>query len=340
MGSQETTAYLLCQSIDNEPLISQLQDPTNQDVTNRISRNNQLFCPHCGVVPLDVSMSTTNLSSKQGYYHLVLGAVFGIAAILVSTAMLGFSFQIMNTTTSPHHWMGRRIASSNTTSTDTLSSLHSNNYLYISLSALFLLTLILAYNTYHLPNPSTVNTINPKREVQIKDALDQINLIKRRNWGVDIGMYYAQILSRLIQCKTISYDKIENHAKDSVVFDEQALQFHAILESSFPNLYKQFPPKKIATYSLVFEIIPPNGSQKYKQPILWCSHLDVVPASYTSRDDLEGWLQDPFGGKIVDGCVWGRGGSFIGRTCICLVLPTHSYFRTYFVFLLICFSGG
>ena len=36
-------------------------------------------------------------------------------------------------------------------------------------------------------------------------------------------------------------------------------------------------------------------------PLLLLSHLDVVPA------EPAGWTQDPFGGELVDGYVWGRG---------------------------------
>lgn len=38
-----------------------------------------------------------------------------------------------------------------------------------------------------------------------------------------------------------------------------------------------------------------------KKPLLLASHLDVVPAN---ADD---WSEDPFGGVVKDGCVWGRG---------------------------------
>jgi acetylornithine deacetylase/succinyl-diaminopimelate desuccinylase-like protein len=37
-------------------------------------------------------------------------------------------------------------------------------------------------------------------------------------------------------------------------------------------------------------------------PIMLMGHLDVVPVG-----DREAWTRDPFGGEVVDGCVWGRG---------------------------------
>lgn len=38
-----------------------------------------------------------------------------------------------------------------------------------------------------------------------------------------------------------------------------------------------------------------------KQPLLLTSHLDVVPA------EAARWAHEPFGGEVVDGCIWGRG---------------------------------
>ncbi len=38
-----------------------------------------------------------------------------------------------------------------------------------------------------------------------------------------------------------------------------------------------------------------------KRPLLMSGHTDVVPV------EREHWTHDPFGGEIIDGCVWGRG---------------------------------
>ena len=45
----------------------------------------------------------------------------------------------------------------------------------------------------------------------------------------------------------------------------------------------------------------PDGVDQSLSPLLLHGHLDVVPAH---ADD---WSVDPFGGEIVDDCVWGRG---------------------------------
>jgi acetylornithine deacetylase/succinyl-diaminopimelate desuccinylase-like protein len=44
-----------------------------------------------------------------------------------------------------------------------------------------------------------------------------------------------------------------------------------------------------------------EGADRSKPALLIHGHLDVVPANASD------WRQHPFGGEIVDGCVWGRG---------------------------------
>ncbi|MBV9035964.1 MAG: M20/M25/M40 family metallo-hydrolase, partial [Acidobacteriaceae bacterium] len=43
------------------------------------------------------------------------------------------------------------------------------------------------------------------------------------------------------------------------------------------------------------------GKDRSKRPLLLLNHMDVVPV------DPSRWTQDPFGAKIVDGVMWGRG---------------------------------
>ena len=44
-----------------------------------------------------------------------------------------------------------------------------------------------------------------------------------------------------------------------------------------------------------------EGADRSKPGLLIHGHLDVVPANASD------WREDPFGGEIADGCVWGRG---------------------------------
>lgn len=108
---------------------------------------------------------------------------------------------------------------------------------------------------------------------------------------------YGSILSHAIQCKTVSYDEPE---KTKEKYPE-LLKLHRILEQSFPIVFEQHPPEIINEYSLLFRIQGENDDL----PIMLCAHLDVVPASEDTQENT--WEQDPFGGKIVNGIVWGRG---------------------------------
>src|SRR5579871_5351719 len=44
-----------------------------------------------------------------------------------------------------------------------------------------------------------------------------------------------------------------------------------------------------------------EGEDRTRPALLIHGHLDVVPANASD------WREDPFGGEIADGCVWGRG---------------------------------
>jgi len=61
-----------------------------------------------------------------------------------------------------------------------------------------------------------------------------------------------------------------------------------------PAVFESHPKRT----SLVARI---EGQDSSKPALLIHGHLDVVPANASD------WHQDPFGGEIVDGCVWGRG---------------------------------
>lgn len=106
--------------------------------------------------------------------------------------------------------------------------------------------------------------------------------MEERNQG------YAETLSKLIQCETIS----ELGQTDKSKF----LGFHQLLKEVFPNIFN------IATYEehngsfiLVWK-----GKNNTQEPVLLMNHHDVVEASGT-------WEHDAFSGAIVDGKVWGRG---------------------------------
>ena len=61
-----------------------------------------------------------------------------------------------------------------------------------------------------------------------------------------------------------------------------------------PDVFESHPKRT----SLVARI---EGRDRTRPALLIHGHLDVVPANASD------WRQHPFGGEIVDGCVWGRG---------------------------------
>ena len=61
-----------------------------------------------------------------------------------------------------------------------------------------------------------------------------------------------------------------------------------------PAVLESFPKRT----SLVARV---EGQDRTRPALLIHGHLDVVPANASD------WQQDPFGGEIVNGCVWGRG---------------------------------
>ncbi|MDU0353310.1 M20 family peptidase [Paraglaciecola aquimarina] len=104
-----------------------------------------------------------------------------------------------------------------------------------------------------------------------------------------------QRFSRAIQIPTVSYD-------DTTQFDHLAFSsFHQFLADSFPLIQQHTKLQKFADYSLLYHL---QGSNSQLKPVLFMGHIDVVPVDPASRDL---WLQDPFGGAIIDGTIWGRG---------------------------------
>jgi hypothetical protein len=158
----------------------------------------------------------------------------------------------------------------------------------------------------------TMNTNNIRRAETEERSLLQSNNYHSQGYDNEEVQKrqdrYAQILSRSIKCKTISYD-VEDDDDDNSLRKgcyNELKKLHAVLRESFPILYQRHPPSIIAGYSLLFTI---PGSNADAKPIMLCSHLDVVPAPNSEDEDgKRPWVHDPFGGIIEDGAIWGRGG--------------------------------
>lgn len=101
-------------------------------------------------------------------------------------------------------------------------------------------------------------------------------------------MKYAQVLSKLIQCETVSFVGQTDLSK--------FYNFHSILTQQFPNLFKVVTLEDIDGSLLLCW----KGTDPTLEPVMLMNHHDVVEASGK-------WTHEPFSGDIADGCVWGRG---------------------------------
>ena len=99
---------------------------------------------------------------------------------------------------------------------------------------------------------------------------------------------YAQTLSKLVQCETISAFGDDDRTKFRA--------FHALLKETFPHI---FSVCEMEDFDGSFLMRWP-GKDSSKEPVLLMNHHDVVEATGT-------WEHAPFSGDIADGKVWGRG---------------------------------
>jgi carboxypeptidase PM20D1 len=105
----------------------------------------------------------------------------------------------------------------------------------------------------------------------------------------------AERLAGAVRIPTISHE-------DPAAFDTAAFQaLHAYLAAQFPGVQSQLRRETIATHSLLYTW---QGSDSSLKPMLLMGHLDVVPVEAGTEGK---WEQSPFGGRIADGFVWGRG---------------------------------
>ena len=105
----------------------------------------------------------------------------------------------------------------------------------------------------------------------------------------------AERLAGSLRIATISHE-------DTARFDGNAfLELHEYLRVAFPRVHGALRRETVATYSLLYTW---PGSDTTLKPILFAAHLDVVPVEPGSEDQ---WHEDPFGGRVADGLIWGRG---------------------------------
>jgi carboxypeptidase PM20D1 len=105
----------------------------------------------------------------------------------------------------------------------------------------------------------------------------------------------AERLAMAVRFRTIS-------PEDPAAFDPAAFDsLHAYLQTAFPRVHRTLRREAVARHSLLYTW---QGTDSSLAPMLLLGHLDVVPVEPATE---RSWQQDPFGGRIVDGAIWGRG---------------------------------
>ena len=105
----------------------------------------------------------------------------------------------------------------------------------------------------------------------------------------------AERLAGSLRIATISSDNPSE-------FDAGAFaELHEYLERVFPRTHAALRREKVGEHSLLYTW---QGTDSSLKPILVVGHMDVVPVEPGTE---RSWQYEPFGGRIVDGFIWGRG---------------------------------
>jgi len=104
----------------------------------------------------------------------------------------------------------------------------------------------------------------------------------------------VQHLAEAIRFPTVSYD--DEH-RDTLAFEG----FLHFMDTAFPLVRQKLDKVDINAFTRVYHWLGKSTSQK---PVTLYAHYDVVPIETVNRHE---WKEDPFGGVIRDGYLWGRG---------------------------------
>jgi len=138
---------------------------------------------------------------------------------------------------------------------------------------------------------------------------------------VDLPEVNAEIaaghLSLAIRARTVSYDDLP---PDALAFYE----LHRTLETLYPRVHATLEKQIVSDFSLLYRW---RGSNLELPAVLFCAHLDVVPAG---EDSLSQWQHPPFDGEIADEQVWGRGALDVKGQLIALMEAAEALIKAGF----------
>jgi carboxypeptidase PM20D1 len=105
----------------------------------------------------------------------------------------------------------------------------------------------------------------------------------------------AGVIERLGQAIRLPTVSEEDSARRD---PSQLVALHRLLETAYPRVSATLTREVVNGYSLLYTW---PGVDPSAQPLLFISHMDVVPA------DSARWSRPPFAGAVSDGFIWGRG---------------------------------
>ncbi len=129
----------------------------------------------------------------------------------------------------------------------------------------------------------------------------------------EVSLRAAEGLSELIQFKTVSHDAQGEYG--------EWVRLREHLKRRYPHVHKTMTRETVGLHSLLYRW---PGKRVKGDPLLFCAHLDVVPAE-------DGWQHPPFAGEIRDGVVWGRGALDCKNTVTCLMEAAEALIAQGFV---------
>jgi carboxypeptidase PM20D1 len=110
--------------------------------------------------------------------------------------------------------------------------------------------------------------------------------------------------AKALSFPTVGQVDSPNHVGDPAPFHN----LHKHLEKAFPTVFKALKHEKVNEHSLLMKW---PGNDLSLNPMLFISHLDVVPAPNPSN-----WTYPPFSGTVADGFIWGRGALDTKISCL------------------------
>ena len=112
----------------------------------------------------------------------------------------------------------------------------------------------------------------------------------------------ASHLQRFVQCKTVSNMDVDNY--DWGEFEK----LHAAFQEFYPHIYKEMEVEEVGRAGMQFCL---KADHPVKKPLLLMAHQDVVEIGDPAK-----WDFPPFEGKLIDGCLCGRGATDCKALCL------------------------